>query len=204
MDAVKIFWDVDTQVDFMRQEGKLYVPGAESIVPQLQRLTSWGWQHEILVVASACAHQPHDDEFKLYPPHCIVGTEGQKKISETRLAKQAVVPNRPVHLPAGLNGYEQILIEKQHFDVFTNPNTDALLEQLGKPEIVLYGVVTEICVAAAARGFLDRGYRLTVVEDAIRCLDPGKAAAVLEEIRQGEAKSIPQSRCWPRSTGACA
>ena len=31
--AGTIFWDVDTQVDFMLPTGKLYVPGAEQIVP---------------------------------------------------------------------------------------------------------------------------------------------------------------------------
>lgn len=188
MDRRTIFWDVDTQVDFMRREGKLYVAGAESIVPRLERLTSWARQHETLVVASACAHQPYDDEFKLFPPHCVSGTAGQKKIEETQLAKQLVVPNRPVRLPSDLDEYEQVIVEKQHFDVFTNPNTDALLRQLGKPEIVLYGVVTEICVAAAARGLLDRGYQLTVVGDAIRCLDADKSEAILNEIQQRGGK----------------
>ena len=34
-----IFWDVDTQVDFMLPGGKLYVPGAEKLIPNLKRLT---------------------------------------------------------------------------------------------------------------------------------------------------------------------
>ncbi len=28
-----IFWDVDTLYDFMRADGKLYVPGSEEIIP---------------------------------------------------------------------------------------------------------------------------------------------------------------------------
>ncbi len=179
-----MFWDVDTQVDFMLPEGKLYVPGAEAIIPTLAKLTIWPAQHQVLVVASADAHQPGDEEFRLYPPHCLAGTPGQKKIPETSLTPQFTIPNRHGAKLPDAERYPQIVLEKQAFDVFSNPNTDSLLAQLGKPEIVLYGVVTEICVSAAARGLLDRGYRVTVVEDAIRHLDAGKGRAFLEEFRR--------------------
>jgi len=152
-----MFWDVDTQADFMLPQGKLYVPGAEAIIPTLAKLTSWAAQHHVLVVASADAHQPGDEEFSLYPPHCLAGTPGQKKIPETSLAPQFTIPNRHGAELPDAERYPQIVLEKQEFDVFSNPNTDSLLAQLGQPEIVLYGVVTEICVSAAARGLLDRG-----------------------------------------------
>jgi nicotinamidase/pyrazinamidase len=186
-----IFWDVDTQVDFMLPEGKLYVPGAEKIIPNLSQLTHWAEKHNLLVVASADAHQPGDEEFSLYPPHCLAGTPGQKKIPETSLPRQFTISNRAGAEVPDPGQFQQIVIEKQKFDVFSNPNTEGLLAAVGKPEIVIYGVVTEICVSAAARGLLDRGYRLMIVEDAIRALDEEKGRALLEEVRQrgGEIKS---------------
>lgn len=177
-----IFWDVDTQVDFMLPEGKLYVPGAETIVPTLAKLTDWAAQHNVLVVASADAHQPDDEEFSQYPPHCLAGTPGQKKLPETSLTPQFTIPNRAGAELPDTGKYRQIVIEKQKFDVFTNPNIEKFLAGLRKPEIVLYGVVTEICVSAAATGLLNRGYRLTVVEDAIRHLDAEKGRAFLDEV----------------------
>ena len=36
--AQVIFWDVDTQYDFMKADGKLYVPDAEHIIPNLERV----------------------------------------------------------------------------------------------------------------------------------------------------------------------
>jgi nicotinamidase/pyrazinamidase len=179
-----IFWDVDTQADFMLPEGKLYVPGAEKIIPTLAKLTNWAAQRHVLVVASADAHQPGDEEFSQYPPHCLAGTPGQKKILETSLAPQFTIPNRGGAELPDAELYRQIVLEKQKFDVFTNPNTEAFLAQLGRPEIVLYGVVTEICVCAAARGLLSRKYRVTVLEDAIRHLDAEKGRAFLNEVRQ--------------------
>jgi nicotinamidase/pyrazinamidase len=184
MDRNLIFWDVDTQADFMLPGGKLYVPGAEAIIPTLAKLTIWAAQHRVLLIASADAHQPGDEEFSLYPPHCLAGTPGQRKILETSLTPQFIIPNRHWAELPDADRYPQIVIEKQVFDVFSNPNTDSLLAQLGKPEIVLYGVVTEICVSAAAKGLLDRGYRVTVVEDAIRHLATGKGRAFLEEVRR--------------------
>jgi nicotinamidase/pyrazinamidase len=184
MDRSLIFWDVDTQADFMLPQGKLYVPGAEAIIPTLARLTQWAAQHGVLVVASADAHQPGDEEFSQYPPHCLAGTPGQRKIPETSLTPQFTIPNRAGADLPDAGRYRQVVIEKQKFDVFTNPNTEAFLAQLGKPEIVLYGVVTEICISAAGRGLLDRGYRVSVVEDAIRHLDRDKGRAFLEEVLQ--------------------
>lgn len=179
-----IFWDVDTQFDFMLPQGKLYVPGADSIIPVLGRLTDWAAQNDVLIVASVDAHHPGDEEFHQYPPHCLAGTPGQRKLAETSLDPQFTIPNRPgVELPQA-GDYRQIVLEKQKFDVFTNPNADVLLAQLGKRAVILYGVVTEICVSAAARGLLDRGYNVTVVEDAIRHLDPQEGLDFLQEVRR--------------------
>jgi nicotinamidase/pyrazinamidase len=178
-----IFWDVDTQVDFLSSRGRLYVPGAETIVPNLKRLTTWAGRNNVLVIASACAHMPGDKEFQIYPPHCLAGTPGQAKVPETSLDLQVVIPNRRIDLPAW-TGKQQIVIEKQAFDVFSNPNTETLLLQLQPREIVLYGVVTEICVAAAAYGLLKRGYSISLVTDAIYHLDQASASEFIREAQR--------------------
>ena len=180
--SLQIFWDVDTQVDFLSPGGKLYVPGAEAIVPTLRRLTQGAAEHRVLVVASVDAHQVNDPEFQQWPPHCVVGTVGQQKIPETSLPRQLVLPNRPAKIPANLSGWQQVVLEKQQLDVFTNPNTEPLVEQMGRPDVVLYGVVTEICVARAARNLVRQGCRVTLLEDAMAALDPARARSCLEEL----------------------
>jgi hypothetical protein len=96
MKPATVFWDVDTQADFMSPEGTLSMSGAQAIVPNLERLTSWAKAHGIVIVASTDAHSTDDPEFKLYPPHCVIGTAGQKKLRETLLADHVVIPSRPV------------------------------------------------------------------------------------------------------------
>lgn len=178
----QVFWDVDTQVDFLDPQGKLYVQGSESILPNLARLTRWATEHGVLVVASACAHLADDAEFREWPPHCLAGTAGQRKVAETVLERALVVPNRRVEIPATLSAYQQVVLEKQELNVFTNPNTAPLVEQLGHPEVVLYGVVTELCVAQAAGELQRRGCRVRLVEDAVFALDGEKARAFAEEL----------------------
>jgi nicotinamidase/pyrazinamidase len=179
-----LFWDVDTQMDFMLPGGKLYVPGAEQIIPNLKRLTEHARAHKILVLASTDAHQPDDPEFAQYPPHCVAGTAGQQKIPETQLAARYVVPNARAELPPDFGPFEQIIVEKQKLDVFSNPNLEELLKRLRPREVVLYGVVTELCVQCAARGLLDRGHRIRLVTDAVRELDERKGRDLIKEIVQ--------------------
>lgn len=202
MSPAHIFWDVDTQVDFICPEGKLYVLGAEAIVPNLKRLSDWARLRNILVVASADAHQEGDEEFSQYPPHCLVGTPGQEKIPETRLGRQVVIPNRPTDVPARPQDFEQIVVEKQKFDVFTNPNTEKLLARLGRlEEIVLYGVVTEICVERAALGLLNRGFRVCLVRDAVHHLEAAKAEATFAEVERRGGRLVSTDEVVSKTGG---
>jgi nicotinamidase/pyrazinamidase len=180
-----LFWDVDTQVDFMHPEGKLYVPGAEQVIGNVQRLNNWAKAHNVQVLSSVDAHLPTDAEFKDYPPHCLVGTPGQKKVAGTSLGNQFVVPNHAIHLPDELSSFNQIVVEKQATDVFTNPNIESLVRKVAKSkEILLYGVVTEICVDKAARGLIQRGHRVHIVGDAIQHLDANTAQTTVKHILQ--------------------
>src|SRR5258706_12215059 len=97
-----IFWDVDTQVDFMHADGKLYVPGAEAIIPTLKKLTAYAHAHGVRIVASAddhvAGHRELSDQpdFKeTFPPHCMHGSPGQRKIPETALTSPLVVEPGP-------------------------------------------------------------------------------------------------------------
>ncbi len=182
MGRATLFWDVDTQADFIDPGGRLHVPGAEKIVPNLRQLTASAAEHNVLVIASACAHHEGDAEFTQYPPHCLVGTPGQRKIAETRRPNALIVPNHKIELPRDLSSYEQVVLEKQQLNVFSNPNTEMLLKRIGRADVVLYGVVTELCVALAASELLRHGYQTRVVSDAICHLDRKKAEAFLDEV----------------------
>jgi nicotinamidase/pyrazinamidase len=187
-----IFWDVDTQADFMLPGGALYVPGAEKIIPNLKRLVDSAHAGGVLLVSSTDAHTPDDPEFASWPPHCVAGTPGQKKIPETLLENRAVVQLGEGGVPAGLaENYDQVIVEKRALDVFTNPRTQALLDQLPRhAEFAVFGVVTEYCVRMAGMGLLERGRRVALVADAIESLAAPDGQRALAEMTSRGARVV--------------
>src|SRR5215475_6665018 len=105
--------------------GKLYVPGAERIFPQLETLTIFARQNAIAIAGSVDCHVSSDPELLAnggeYPEHCMAGTAGQKKVRVT-------LPQRPVwvancdyaeeELQTLLGQGGEVYLEKQRFDVF--------------------------------------------------------------------------------------
>ncbi len=166
------FWEVDTQADFMLPGGKLYVPGAERLLPNIRRLTDAARQGRVFLVSHGCYHTKDDPEFKTFPPHCIQGTAGSAYVPEALTEKVVTVPNEPTAaLPHDLSQYQQIHLEKQTLDIFESRHAGELVERLGDDaEFVVFGVVTEYCVRFAAKGLLERGRRVSVVKDAIETL----------------------------------
>jgi nicotinamidase/pyrazinamidase len=188
----KIFWEVDTQRDFMLPGGKLYVPGAEKRLPNMQRLVDAARAGNVLLVSDACVHAPNDPEFQQFPPHCVRGTQGAEIVPELVAEPLIRIESRTdAKLPPDLFAYNQIVLEKQVLDVFSNPRTADLVERLapagagGKDdqvEFFVFGVVTEYCVRLAARGLLERNRKTALVTDAIETLDPAAGKRALEEL----------------------
>jgi len=190
----RILWDVDTQRDFMLPEGRLYVPGAEETAPAMARLVAAAREAGIVHVASADDHELTDPEISdepdftnTYPPHCLRGTPGAERVPETKQVDPlplSLVPFPPGLVPGLIEGRRELLFLKKNFDVFTNPNTAAVLDVLDPDEIVVFGVATDVCDDAAIRGFLLRGRRVRFVEDAARGLDEERVAACLAAWRE--------------------
>jgi nicotinamidase/pyrazinamidase len=192
-----VFWDVDTQHDFMRSSGKLYVPGSEAIIPVLRLLTEYAHARGVRIIASADDHLPGHRELsatpdwrETFPEHCMRGTAGQLKIEETALRNPLVIepePQDPVALAARVRAHDgDILFHKHWFDVFTNPNLLPVLDALAPERIVLYGVALDVCDKYAMEGLLRLrpGIALTLVTDAVRAIDPAAGTALLEDWRR--------------------
>jgi nicotinamidase/pyrazinamidase len=175
-----LFFDIDTQIDFMLPAGALYVPGAETILDRIVVLNRYAASNSIPVISTTDAHSEDDPEFKLWPHHCVAGTVGQQKCSVTMLEKRVIIPN--VACTPAIAGAQQIVIEKQTIDAFSNINLAAILHQLDVERYVVYGVVTEICVKAAVAGLLKTGARVEIVADAVRSLSQEAGGKALAEL----------------------
>jgi nicotinamidase/pyrazinamidase len=185
------FLDVDTQRDFMLPSGALYVPGADRMIPKLQRLFDLARKNGISIISSVDAHSPDDSEFQQFPQHCLKGAEGQKKLDETSLRRPLVLENRPQdrNLMEAVRKHQQIIIEKQELDVFSNPVMEKLLRILPHYAIV-FGVATEYCVKLATLGLRKLNIKTAVLGDVIRPIDPERARDAIDEMRQAGAEFI--------------
>ncbi len=120
------------------------------------------------------------------------GTAGAELVPEALTEKVMRVPNdAEAKLPEDLSQYQQILLEKQTLNIFESRHADALVRRLGsQAEFAVFGVVTEYCVSFAAKGLLQRGRRVAVVEDAIETLKPEDGKKTIAELEQLGARMI--------------
>jgi nicotinamidase/pyrazinamidase len=186
-----VFWEVDTQKDFMLPGGKLYVPGAEKLLPRIQRLTQAARDGRVFLVSHGCYHTENDPEFATFPPHCVKGTPGAEFVPEALTDSVLRVPNEPSSSLPQLSQFKQVLLEKQTLDVFQSRHADEVLRQLNpQAHFMIFGVVTEYCVRLAAQGLLNRGKTVSIVEDAIETLAADAGVRACEELTSLKARFI--------------
>ena len=203
-DLPAILWCVDAQEDFMRPGGKLYVPGAEKLLPNIQMLVDTARAGQAFLVSHGCFHTPDDPEFQTFPPHCVKGTSGAEFVPQAMTASYVRVPNDAgSSIPEDFLQKQQIVLEKQTLDIFESRHADALLENFDrKTEFIVFGVVTEYCVAFAAKGLLNRGRRVALVRDAIETLDRKAGDQTIEQLQASGARLVSTQEALARLQAA--
>ncbi len=159
------YFDIDTQNDFVVPGGVLYNPGAERLIPEVARLNKAAAENGFVLISTMCAHPPDAEEFKVWPPHCVIGTPGQQKPAETLLAQSS----------------DQIIVEKNDLDVFSNPTVIPLLDRLSVDECFVYGVYLEYCVKCAVMGLLKSGRKVRLVTNVTMAVDQKAGDAVIRD-----------------------
>lgn len=175
-----LFWNVDTQFDFVSPQGKLYVPGAELLKTNWGKLTKLAKTRLITVVNTADWHYPDSAELSknpdyvtTFPVHCMANTSGAEYIEETNPENPLIFDwNKEYRITLetiDLNKYRNYIIRKDAFDVFKgNRYTEQILNLLSPKTVIVYGVSTNVCVNDAVVGLAKRVNKVIVVENAIK------------------------------------
>lgn len=186
-----VFVDIDTQVDFMLPKGKLYVPDAQTLIPNLRYLTRSALENDILIVSSVDAHIKNDPEFKQFPSHCVVETSGAKKIPQTLQTRRCVIPQKILSRKAlyhKMKGCAQVILQKNTYDIFVNMNLLPLLRPFRAAFV--YGVALDYCVKYAALGLLQRGLEVYLITDATKPVDAIEGKALLERFKSNGVRLL--------------
>jgi len=191
-----IFWDVDTQFDFMRPQGALYVPGAEEIIDKVSEVRRFALENGYSILSDVDWHRLDNPEISeqpdmktTFPPHGMAGTPGAERvgdlgevpidyveIAEADMAKlQTLVQKDQFH----------VVIRKQSLNVFDNPNTHKLVDFVHPEHVIAFGVALDCCVYYVLSELAKhQGVRLSLLTDATRGLQTRPDDEVYGQLRQ--------------------
>lgn len=146
---------IDMLNDFIDPRGALYC-GAEArkIIPAIRGLVDVFAAKNHLIVYLRDAHDPHDKEFELFPPHAVQGTWGSEIIPE-------LTP------PPGAR-----VVDKTRFSGFYGNLLEKILAEHHPEEVWVSGVVTSICVMDTVGDLRNRDYAAVVPVSAVADFDP--------------------------------
>ena len=201
-----IFFDIDSQHDFMDRGGALYTPDSEAIKPNIELLLRAAGEYRITTISSRCAHVPNDPEFAIFPPHCIDGSYGAERIFPDlpKLPRREIALGFEADQEAELATATHYIVKKQVYDLFSNPWLEGK-RQAGafrSQECVLFGVATDYCVLACGRRLTAAAARVRVVEDAIRGVAAETTAQALAELHAAGVEFTTTNEVLKRLTEA--
>ncbi len=196
MNKHTIFWDVDTQFDFMRPEGKLYVPGAESIVDKVSEVRKFALGNGYSMIADIDWHSTENEEIsespdfkRTFPPHCMAGSPGSERVGYLGKVPIEYVETDEMAGDTLLKLVDKeqfhIVIRKESIDAFENPNTDKLVELVKPRAMVVFGVALDFCVYYVLQGLAKyKEIKLYLLKDAIKSLETRPEQEIFDELRK--------------------
>lgn len=191
-----IFWDVDTQFDFMKPQGALYVPGAEEIIDKVGQVRRFALENGYSIVCDVDWHRldnpeisEHPDMKTTFPPHALAGTPGAERVGDLGDAPIDYVEIDEVDLGRLRQLVQQeqfhIVIRKQSLNVFDNPNTHKLVDLIRPEHVIAFGVALDCCVYYVLTELSKhKGIRLSLLADATKGLHTRPEEEVYEELRR--------------------
>jgi len=132
--------------------GVLKCGEATRIIPRIKILLDFARDAKIPIIYANDAHLLDDEDFKLWPPHAIIGTKGAMVVDELRPT------------------VDDFIVEKRKYSAFWETNLEDLLKKLEVDTVVLVGVATEICVRHTAADAFYRGFKIIVPKDCVMAL----------------------------------
>ncbi|MBI1997191.1 MAG: nicotinamidase [Deltaproteobacteria bacterium] len=179
---------IDVQNDFC-PGGALAVADGDQVVPALNRYIAQFSAAGLLIVATRDWHPEKTRHFKAYgglwPPHCIQGSKGAEFRADLALPKDAVI------VSAGMAPDEE---GYSGFDGRDDKGAGLadLLRAYGVEKIFVGGLATDYCVKHTVLDGLKRGFKVVLLEDAVRGvnLKPDDSEQAIEEMVRAGAEKV--------------
>jgi nicotinamidase-related amidase len=155
---------VDMQNDFVRKDGKLPVPTAESTIKPIKDLIKKARDSSALVIYTQDWHMKDDPEFKIWGEHALAGTWGAEIIDELKPEK------------------DDFIIKKYRYDAFFETPLDYILRVRGIKNLIITGTIANICVLHTAGSAALRWYNVIMPKDGISAITDFDYYATLRQV----------------------
>ncbi len=156
---------VDMVRGFCEEGHNLYVgPTIREIIPRVRELLLDEKTRGSHIIFLCDTHDPDDLEFKMFPPHCIRGSEEPEVIPELQEFAEEVIP-------------------KRRYSGFFETNLDQRLKELQPDKIIVVGDCTNICVLYTVADARNRDYAIEVPADCVATFDPEAHKFALQQLK---------------------
>ncbi|MCG2886860.1 MAG: cysteine hydrolase [Vulcanisaeta sp.] len=156
---------IDMQNDFVKPNGKLYVPTAQETIPAIRKLLEKARNANVPIIYTQDWHFKNDPEFRIWGEHCVANTWGAEIIDELKPAP------------------DDIVIRKRRYDAFFGTDLDYVLRHIVHADtLVIVGTVANICVLHTAGSAALNWYNVVVPIDGISALNEFDYYAALRQI----------------------
>jgi len=143
------FLVIDMLNDFILPGAPLEVAKARDIIATLKNEIDKARKNRIPIIYICDAHKPNDREFKIWPKHCIKGTRGAQVIEELKPKKG------------------DFIVPKTTYSGFFRTKLENLLKKLKVKELIVTGILTNICVLYTVSDATLRGYQVSVLKNCV-------------------------------------
>jgi len=149
---------------FCEDGRNLYIgPVIHEIIPHIRDLLRREKASSSRIIFIRDTHEPDDWEFRMFPPHCICGTEEPDVIPELMEFADGIIP-------------------KNRYSAFYGTNLDQRLAELRPDKIIMTGVCTNICILYSAADARYRQYEVEVPADCVATFDPAAHEFALNQM----------------------
>lgn len=166
---------IDMLNDFVKPGGTLVVPGAEEKLNLFHKRIAMARERKELVVYVCDSHRPDDPEFSIWPPHCVLGSWGAEVVEEIKPQSQDYV------------------VKKRRYSAFYGTDLDLYLRENKVEELILTGLVTNICVMGTAADAASRGYKIEVEKNLVIGLNEEMHQFALRQMKEVYGANIVES-----------
>jgi nicotinamidase/pyrazinamidase len=182
MNRDTVFFDIDTQYDFISPQGKLRVPGAEIVLDNISAVRRLALDNGFSIVATMDYHSIDNPEISLepdfkttFPPHCMTGEPGAERIGYLGKLNIDYIEVDQVEEDAIKKLIEKeqfhIVVRKDSVNPFDSTNAVNLFGLLQPKNVVVFGVALDVCVYNAVKGLKQYSdAAVYVIKDAVKGL----------------------------------